>query len=55
VVLRAGLDVLARKKFLPCRESNLGRPTHSLVTALIELPRLLRIKGTAETWAIIKQ
>jgi len=30
----------SEKDFFPCRESNSGRPTHSLVTILSELSRL---------------
>jgi len=36
---RAGLDAVMKKKFLPHRESNPGRPAHSLVTVLTELWR----------------
>jgi hypothetical protein len=41
VVLRAGLDAVARRKILgPRRESNPGVPAHSLVTIPTELFRL---------------
>jgi hypothetical protein len=40
---RTGLDAVARRKNpRPCREPNPGRPTHSLVTVLTELPQLIR-------------
>jgi hypothetical protein len=36
----AGLDAAAKKKIVSCRELNLGRPAHSLVSTLTELQRL---------------
>jgi hypothetical protein len=42
--LTAGLDTVAKRKYslhCPCRESNPGSLAHTLVTILIELPRLL--------------
>jgi hypothetical protein len=36
-----GLDVVAKRKILPCQESNPGSPARSLVTILPELSRLM--------------
>jgi hypothetical protein len=35
--LRTGLNVVAKREVLSCRESNPGRPARSLATALAEL------------------
>jgi hypothetical protein len=43
VGLRAGLDVVTKRSPSLCWEWKPGRPSHSLVTILTELPRLLRI------------
>jgi hypothetical protein len=37
----AGMDVVAKKKVLPCREPNPGRPARSLFTTLTELSWLI--------------
>jgi hypothetical protein len=43
---RAGLDAVARRKNpSPCQESNPRCPVLSLVTKLMELPRLTRLQG----------
>jgi hypothetical protein len=31
---KAGLDIVMKRKLLPCQESNLSHPAHSLVTTL---------------------
>jgi hypothetical protein len=40
---RASLDIVAKRKILPCQELNLSHQAHSLVTTPTELHRLLRL------------
>jgi hypothetical protein len=48
---RAGLDAVAKRKNLaPCRESNLGHPSRSLVTVLTELLRFNSSSSSSSEW-----
>jgi hypothetical protein len=47
---RARLDVEAKIKIVPCRDSNPGRPALSLVTVLTELCSLIISNKTLKLW-----